>query len=181
METAQILFLTAALALALFWIGVALTGRRRASTRMMVAAELHYGRFLRLFALVTALCVVTLTGYVVSEVRWRSLEQLCAAAGAFLALSGLGGLLLLETEKTRLYLTEDALIGESPWRRRRVIRWDEVQRVRYSGINRWFIIEGPAGQTIRVSRYLVGLPQLLAALQTKAHARCSAQVQAMLR
>jgi hypothetical protein len=178
-NTHRLLFLAAAAALGCLWLAVALS-RRRQPKNLVAFAELRYSRPLRLFALIIALAIPALMGYVISRDIWINQRYLSAAGSAFLIMSWLGGLLLLETERACIYLTDDAIVGYSPWRLRRDIRWDEIHQVSYSALNRWFVIVGPTG-VIRASRSLVGLPALLAELQKRAPARCSTQVLALAR
>jgi len=179
MEGTQIVFLALAGGLVMLWLAVALT-RRRPPATPGILAELHYGRFLRLFALVIALIIPALMAYVVWFLPWIGPEHLVIAGGAFSCMSVLGGLLLLETEKVRLYVAGDRLVGLSPWRRRREIAWHDVQDVSYSRLNRWFVITGPGGRRIRASRSLVGLPVLLAAIREKVPADRWKEVRGLL-
>ena len=166
MHPLQILFLSLAVALFLFWTAVALVPRRAVKAGN-VLAELRYGRTLRLFALVVALAIPTLTAVLMWVTAWHGTQRLLLAGVSLTGLSLLGGALLLEVERVVLTITADGLIGDSPWRRRREIRWSEIARVTYSSLNRWYAITDSAGRTIRASAYLVGLPVLLHALRER--------------
>ncbi len=179
METPRILFLVLAIGLIFLWLVVALLPRKPPEVAGPVT-ELRYGRFLRVLALVIALLIPALMVFVVWFLPWSDARHPMLAGCAFLALSLLGGLLHLEVERVRLFVTDDALISYSPWHRRHEIRWAEVQNVAYSSVNRWFVITGPGGRAIRASRSLVGLPALLAVLKHKVTAPRSAKVQAFL-
>ena len=48
----------------------------------------------------------------------------------------------------------------SPWRKRREWRWDEIERVSYSRLNRWLILYGPRHETIRAAFALAGIREL---------------------
>ena len=82
------------------------------------------------------------------------------AALAFLLL----WLVRIEVLGVRHRVTAEALEGGSPWRKPVRIPWGEVARVRWSAANQWFEIEGTGGSTVRVSRWLTGLPALARAL-----------------
>jgi hypothetical protein len=73
--------------------------------------------------------------------------------------------LLAEAFRVRIDITPEGIIGTSPWRRQRVIRWDEVVSVSYSHLFNWFVITGPQGQKIRAHEYLHGLPWLAQAVE----------------
>jgi hypothetical protein len=62
-------------------------------------------------------------------------------------------------------ITPEALEGGSPWRKRVRIPWDAVASVRWSAANQGFEVRGKDGATVRISRWLDGLPALAAALE----------------
>jgi hypothetical protein len=179
MEGAQLVFLVLALGLFALWLTIALV-RRKPAAPPGTFAELRYGPFLRLFALTVALAIPALTIYIVWFLPWARLQQLLLAGVLFLSMSALGGLLLLETARVRLFLSAEGIVGYSPWRRRREIRWQDVRSVAYSSLNGWFIIVGADGRALRASRFLVGLPALLTALKKWVPAECSARIQRYL-
>jgi Bacterial PH domain len=78
-----------------------------------------------------------------------------------------GGLGVILEGKTWIRLESDALWAWSVWRGRRTMRWQDVTRVRFSEMNRWFIVEDAAGQKIRAMVFLRGLPQLVEALESR--------------
>ena len=166
MPTLQYLFLAVAVALFLFWNLTALVPRRAVKAGNVIAV-LRYGRALRLFALTVALAIPTLLAILMLRTPWVDPQRLLLAGGTLTVLSLLGGALLLEVERVVITVTDDGLIGDSPWRRRRELRWPEIERITYSGVNRWYAVVGRDGRTIRASAFLVGLPTLLQALQER--------------
>jgi hypothetical protein len=180
MQTLRVMFLVPAVGLFVLWLAAALASHKRPAAD--IRAELRYGVGLRLFALLVALAITGLMIYVVWFLPWRPGEEqhLAIAGASFLGMSLLGGLLLLETARVRLYITEDALIGDSPWRRRRTIRWAEVEHVSYSALNRWFAIVGPGGRAIRASRSLVALSALLEMVKARVPPERRIEVQRFL-
>jgi len=89
--------------------------------------------------------------------------------GDIWAIVGLYGLflvlglpLLWETQRYALVVTSQGLDCRSPWRGRFFIRWDDVERVSYSGVNSWFVIHAATGQTFRVSVFVAGVADFLA-------------------
>jgi hypothetical protein len=168
MDVLRFIFVVPAVGLFVFWLAAAMASHRPPAD-VKIIAELRYSRGIRLFALLLVLIIAGLMIFVIWFLPWLPSRQpyLIAAGCTFLGLNLLGGLLLLETARVRLYLTEDALIGDSPWRRRRTIRWQEVENVTYSPLNRWFTVIGPGGRAIRASRSLAGLSDLLEMLKTR--------------
>jgi hypothetical protein len=63
-------------------------------------------------------------------------------------------------------VTEDDLTRYSPWTGKAVLRWADVERVRYSAANRWFVVQGTSA-TIRVSRHLAGVRDFIDLVKRK--------------
>jgi hypothetical protein len=179
MDLPRLVLSSAATALAALWVGAALLPRRRPSG-VTIRAELRYGRRLRLFAIIVALTIPALLAWLVWRVPGQSVRHLNVFGAAFAVLGLMGGLLLLETERVRIYLVDDGIVALSPWRGRRALLLSEVQSVTYSRLNRWFVIVGKDGTTVRASRSLCGLPVLLQALYERAPARCAPAVKVFL-
>ncbi|MFO0966331.1 MAG: hypothetical protein U0793_12210 [Gemmataceae bacterium] len=75
--------------------------------------------------------------------------------GATLLAAGfVAGLLVLETERVRIGVNHTGIRGLSPWRRRREFGWHQIKEIRFSGLNRWFVVIGPEEKKIRVSCFL---------------------------
>jgi len=159
MATLQIVFVLLASSLMLFWLVVALIGPRKMDTKAALVV-LHYGSVLRVLALAIAIIVPAWTIFVVWNFIWKSDTTLATAGGAFLTISLIAGLLLIEVERTQLTLSEEGISRQSPWTGSAFLKWSEIERVSYSAVNRWVVVGG-AGKTIRVSRHLVGFAEFI--------------------
>jgi hypothetical protein len=139
-------------ALMLIWLFLATRGVRQ--TAPTGGVVLRYRAFLRIFAWVAALGIPALA--LVLMVRAPVREGADPWwAGALMLLAGVvGGLLLLETERTEIVLDETGLRGVNAWRGERSIAWGQVADVSFSGLNRWFVVRGLRGETIRVSAFM---------------------------
>lgn len=155
MTTLQIVFVVLASGLILFWLIFGLQGPRKMDVPDVLVV-LRYGSVLRVLALVLALTPPALMIYIVCTFAWRN-DTVLAGAGVLFLLTGiLAGLLLIDVERTQIALTEDGLTRDSPWTGRSALKWSAVERIHYSPLNRWLVVAG-AGQTIRISRHLVGV------------------------
>lgn len=166
MQVAQTLLLVLAAVLFVVWLAVALA-RLPPFTGAEVRAELRYGTLVRLIALFAALTMPLLALAVIGFLPWSNITALLRAGCVLLILCLPGGLLLLEVQRVRIAVTTAGLIADSPWRGRRELPWNEIEHVTFSALNRWLVIRGRNGQTIRASLFLAEFPKLLAAL--KAH------------
>jgi hypothetical protein len=119
------------------------------------------------FALLGEPSLLIAYSFVVSVMREP--ERLCEPAGVLVAVPvlilALAVYLVLEAFRVRIAVTPAGVIGSSPWRRRRAIRWVDVAAVSYSDLFDWVTITGRHGEKIRAHRYLQGLPWLARALQ----------------
>jgi hypothetical protein len=110
---------------------------------------------------------------------WRDVATLAIAGGCFLVTSVIGALLLLEVESVQIAVTEDGLTRYSRWKKPVTLQWVEVEHIRYSTVNRWFVVAG-VGRRIHVSRHLSGIAGFVEVMRRKlATARLSA-VQSVL-
>ena len=155
MSTLQIVFLVLAASVSLLWLALAVA-RPRAIELPNVVAVLRYGVVLRCLALSFALAPPLIMIYVIAVFPWKTDMMLAIAGVSFLATSVIAGLLLIETTRVQIVLTEDGITRISPWTGKLTLRWNEIERIRYSAANRWFVIDG-AGQTMRISRHLIGI------------------------
>ena len=154
MKTQQIVWTIVAGALILFWLVFALAGTRKPNAAGAIVV-MEYGRVLRLLALIAALSPPTLMATMVWHLIWRSEERLAIAGCSFLAVSLLGGLLLIEIVRLRIVLTEEGITRSSPWTGTVMVKWGDIKSVKWSPINRWFVIQ-TGSATVRVSRFLLG-------------------------
>lgn len=165
MNTLEIVLLALAAAVILAWLGLALRGPPKVETPNPLAV-LRYGSVQRIGALLLALAPPTIMIYAIWAFRWRSDGTLAAGGAMFLATCLIAGLLLIETERVQVVLSEEGITRHSPWRGMASLTWAEIERIRYSGANRWFVIEG-AGRTMRVSRHLAGVKAFAEAVRTR--------------
>jgi hypothetical protein len=178
MSTLQILFVALAAGLSLFWLGIAVVGPRKIDLPNIVAV-LRYGSVLRTLALILALLPAMITIYVVAVFPWKSDRMLAYAGGSLLATCLIAGLLLIEVARSQVCLTEDGIIRYSPWAGRSELLWSEIERIRYSNVNSWFVLLGE-GRTIRVSRHFRGVKAFVETVKSKIAAeRCASAAAAM--
>jgi hypothetical protein len=88
-------------------------------------------------------------------------DDILAAEIGLLVLKLLGWVLLLETFRFRVVVSEEALVSYSPWRRSRAIRWDEVAAVESVCPKSWFVFTAWDRRQIHVPLYVAGLAQLV--------------------
>jgi hypothetical protein len=119
-------------------------------------AVLRYGSALRTLAFLLAFLPPLIAIYVIWVFPWKSQLTLNVAGISFLLLGVLSALLLIEVTCVQVVVSDDSLTRFSPWAKPVTLKWVEVQRISYSSLNRWFIVEG-FGRTVRVSRHLVGI------------------------
>jgi hypothetical protein len=155
MSTIQITYVLLASGLILFWLVLVVLGPRKIDVPNVVAV-LRYGVALRTIALALALTLPLIMVYCVWAFLWRNQNMLNLAGMSFLACSIIAGLWLIEVTRVQVVLTEEGIRAFSPWRGSVTLKWLDVESVRYSALNSWFILRG-AGQTVRVSKYLSGV------------------------
>jgi hypothetical protein len=151
----QIVWMLLLACMMLLWLVLVVVGPRRIDTPNVLAV-LRYGVLLRTLALTVALAPPLMASYVLWVREWRHQATLNLAGISLLSLSVLAGLLLIEVTRVQIVLTDDGITRFSPWSGLAMLKWIEVERIRYSSINRWFVVTG-LGQTIRVSRHLAGI------------------------
>jgi len=131
------------------------------------AMILEYGWPLRLIGVVTGVAMPIALVCLAFVFPPRTLQDALSAGALMLGFTLLGGVLLVETTRVRLWLHRGSIVSYSPWRETRTLRWAEVGKVSYSGTNKWFVIEGPRGVKIRAHVLLVGIGSLVEAIRTK--------------
>ena len=65
---------------------------------------------------------------------------------------------ITEVRGTAHRANPEGLRHVGPWSRSRFIAWSDVTSVRYSAMMQWFRVTGRDGTRIRVSQYLIGMP-----------------------
>jgi hypothetical protein len=178
MSTLQTVYVLLAACMMLFWLVLVVLGPRRADASHIIAV-LRYGVVLRTLALAIALTPPLITILVVWAFLWKNQATLNFAGISLLAFSAIAGLLLIEVTRVQVVLTEEGITRFSPWSGPITLKWIEVEHVRYSSINRWFVVAG-AGQAIRVSRHLGGIGFFVKTVRRKVAAeRCASAAAAL--
>jgi hypothetical protein len=159
MEAARTLFVIAALIELVLWAIVALKPAPEPAGK----AVLRYGRKLRWFGLAVAFLIPMLLIAFVLLIPAPPLGR----SVTLLVLGLIGGVLLLETQKTRIAVTDAGVVGYSPWRRLRDFAWSDIQGVTYSVVDHCLILHGTGRRTIRASLFLVNIGDLTRAIKEK--------------
>lgn len=126
---------------------------------------LAHGWLLKGIGLVFGLGMCVLLIVLMFTAGFKKPQDPYIAGGLCLFFGVLGGIVLIESFRVRIVLTADAIIGHSPWRETRTIRWADVAEVSYSAVNSWFVIQSVDGQKIRASLYLTGVATLCQAVR----------------
>jgi hypothetical protein len=160
MDAARTWFVIAALIELVLWAIVALRPVPEPAGKV-----LRYGRKMRWFGLAAAFLIpmLLITMMLASpQTGWLKLF------GANLLVMGLiAGVPLLETQKTRIAVTDAGVVGYSPWRRPRDFAWSDIQGVTYSVVDHCLILHGTGRRTIRASLFLVNIGELTRAIKEK--------------
>jgi hypothetical protein len=173
----QTVWIVLAAGLMLAWLYLAVFGSPRAEAAG--ATVLCYGPFIRTLALLLALATPMIMIYVVWTFPWPNSSRMNLAGLSLFAFSIVGGLLLIDVTRMQVVVSEEGLARSSPWSGAVTLKWIEVERVRYSAVNRWFVVEG-AGRTIRVSRHLAGIGAFVELLRRHVAAERLASAAAVL-
>ena len=75
--------------------------------------------------------------------------------------------IFVEFHFVRVEFDADTIYTFSPWRRRRVISWDDITAIGYSEVNRWHILHTAHSGAIRLSILLSGLGSMENQLQKR--------------
>jgi hypothetical protein len=121
----------------------------------------RYNALLKAIALVAAVGMpIVITAFLVEHPPKNTNDYIAIPClyGLFI---GLGGFMLWETLAFSLVAGPEGLIGNSPWRGRQVIGWNEIETVSYNRQMAWFVIHGTGDRKIRVSFFVSGLKALL--------------------
>jgi hypothetical protein len=124
----------------------------------------EYSWLIKGIGLVTGLGMPLLVIGLMFVVRFRTERDVYAAGGLLLFFGLLGGWLLLESMRVRVVVSEQGVVGYSPWRAVRSFRWDEVKQVYFSQTSN-FVIVGPGGKKIKVNVLLTGVRELCLAFK----------------
>ena len=165
MSNTQTVYAMFTAGLMLFWLMLAVFGQRKIESANALAV-LRYGTGLRTLAFVLALLPSMIAMYAIWVFPWKSQQTLNVAGISFLVFGIVSALLLIEVTCVQIVVSEEGLTRFSPWSKPVTLKWIEVERVSYSPLNRWFIVEG-AGHTIRVSRHLADIDVFAQTLRRK--------------
>jgi hypothetical protein len=163
--TLQVALVAVAGGIVFFWLLFALLGPRKHDGQNTIVV-LRYGSVLQVLALIAALAPPNLMACIVWMGSWRSESELLMFGVSILGASAIAGLLLIEVVRAQIVLTEDGITRFSPWTGQATLRWADVESVRYSAVNRWFVVRA-TNATIRVSRHLVGVREFAETVKRK--------------
>lgn len=161
----QTVYVALAATLLAAWLVLAVFGPRKLQMPG-VLAEMRYGPLLRSLALALALVGPLIMMFGLWNFNWRNETRLNIAGAAFLATCIIMGLPLIEVTRAQVVVTEEGLTRFSPWSGPVALKWLAVERVRYSSVNRSFLVEG-GGRRITVSRDLTGIGVFAATVKRK--------------
>jgi hypothetical protein len=131
---------------------------RSAARRSARIRVVQYGRSMRILAVGSLMFVAFFLPTAAQApprqqwLAWALAALLCGAA-AYVALEAL--LVHLEFDEERLY-------AFSPWRGSRTIPWAEVVSIRFSPLNRGYVVRTRSQGSVRVSLFMSGLDAFLA-------------------
>ncbi len=162
MDTQRLILVGATIVQLALWL--VLAGRYQAPAPAPGTVVLNYGWKLRFLGLCIAFAIPMLMILMFAVNPMRHTQRALPFGLTILALGFVGGVLMVETQAVYLVVSDATIVGISPWRRRREWRWDQIERVTFSRLNRWLILHGPRGETIRAALALVGIRDLAQAI-----------------
>jgi hypothetical protein len=168
MDAARTLFILAALVQLVAWTIVALRPRAAGDPSVPAVspgAVLHYGPVLRWFAAAVAFAIPALLIAAMLLIPFPQLTRLALLGVNLLVLGFIGGFLLVATQRTRIVVHDQGVVGQSPFRPRREFTWGEIHQVTYSALDHCLILHGSGRRTIRASLFLVGIHELTRAIK----------------
>jgi len=74
---------------------------------------------------------------------------------------------ILDAFLTRVAVASEGIVTSTAWRGINSLAWDEVREITFSGANKWFVIRGMKGRTIRISLFLVGITEFEKAVRSR--------------
>lgn len=93
----------------------------------------------------------------------KDVRAICIAAPLLMSM-GIWAAMELRVD---LELDRDGVRGRTAWRGRQGLRWDEIVKVRWSGVMQCFTLVDREGECVRVCRYLRGAHALLPLLEER--------------
>lgn len=166
MDAARTFFIVAAVIQLLAWTIVLIKPPATASPAAP-GVVLHYGLGLRTFGVAVAFLIPVLLIGAMLLIPFPQLGRLTLLGVNLLVLGFVGGILLVTTQRTRIVVTDQGVVGHSPWRPRRDFTWSEILQVTYSLADHCLILHAGGRRKIRASMFLVRVGELTRAI--KAH------------
>jgi len=161
MDPARTFFILAALIQLVIWAIVIFRPVKDPPGRVV----LRYGPILRGFGICVAFAIPLLLIAAMLSYLFSSLGHLVFLGGSLLVLGLIGGVLLLETQITRIAVADHGVVGRSPWRPLRNFNWGDIRTVSYSTLDHCLILHGPKRYAIRASLYLIHIADLSRAIK----------------
>lgn len=156
--------IAAAIVLCVGWIGLAAVRQPRL-TPAPDDVILRYGFTLRCLGLLSALAAPLCMILLMVLAPIPRARDVYLAGGILFGLGCIGGILLLEIEGVRIACNAQRVLSISPWRKERAWRWEEIEQVTFSRLNRWLVLKGPGGKKVRASIYLLRIQDLVQAVK----------------
>jgi len=151
--------------IALQWVlwaaamGAIMAWLARSRTRARPAADAQRLVHPRSTLIIGLACSLLFSGVALASALWPGKTGSLAITALFMGFAALGVPLILDYRNARHTLTDDGLLYGRMWGGGGTLRWREVRRLRYSDAGKWFRLDGPDGQIVRISAMLQGLPE----------------------
>lgn len=118
---------------------------------------LEHGSLMRGIGLVLGIGMPIIVIVLMFIMPFRSPVDVVMAGGVLLFFALVGGFVLLEAMLARITIHDHGIVADSAWRKRILLRWEDIAEVSYSASNKWFVVLGNRGGQIRVSLFLRGI------------------------
>ncbi len=124
---------------------------------------LHYGISAKVFSLIPVLLMIaSIVGIFLLDG-----EDRLAMIGMTSLWFVLGVPFAVECFKVKVYFNDKEIRCYSPWRKERIVAWDELMDTKFSHMMNWWVIKTTNHGAIRLSILLKGVTEFLETLQTK--------------
>ncbi len=121
-------------------------------------AESNVMQFPRTVLIVGGVCWTFFVGLAVLSVLYPNSTGSLWITMVFVGFAALGAHWVVEFFYVRLRVERDGLHYRTLTGGNGFLRWDNVTKIRYSPMTKWFRIEGVRGEVVRVSAMLMSLP-----------------------
>lgn len=142
---------------AMGWLAKSRLGRR-------AAAQSNVLQFPRTVLIVGIVGWVFFVGLAVLSILYPNTTGSLWVTLIFIGFSALGAHWVIEFFYVRLRVERDGLHYRTLTGGNGFLRWDNVTKIRYSHMTKWFRIEGVRGEVVRVSAMLMSLPAFAEAI-----------------